>query len=253
MIFSSTSLTRVAGLLCWSLSATLSAKAAPPASQQSAPASMPGMAHMSGHMYMTTLRPIQPGDQQKADAIVADAKKAMEPYLDYHKALADGYEIFLPNIPQPQYHFTKLEYGLAARSHFDATRPTSLLYTKTADGSYKLVGAMYTARVDATEDEINQRIPLSIAHWHQHINFCKAPEGRKREYFGPNAKFGLLGSITTKEACDTEGGEFHSHLFGWMVHVYPYETDPKKVWAVDDDDNGHDNMDHSAMPGMKMN
>jgi hypothetical protein len=194
-------------LLCLCLGTALSG-AAEPAAQQSAPASMAGMAHMAGHMYMTTLRPIQPGDQQKADAIAAAAKAAMEPYQDYHKALADG---------------------------------------------YKLVGAMYTARVDATEDEINQRIPLSIAHWHQHINFCKAPEGQKREYFGPNAKFGLLGSITTKEACDAAGGEFHPHLFGWMVHVYPYETDPKKIWAVDDDDNGHDNMDHSAMPGMKMN
>ncbi|HEX4320246.1 MAG TPA: hypothetical protein VHZ52_05045 [Acidobacteriaceae bacterium] len=253
MIFSPTQLTRVAGLLCLSLGATLSATAAPPSGQQSAPASMAGMAHMSGHMYMTTLRPIQPGDQTKADAIVSAAKTAMEPYQDYHKALADGYQIFLPNIPQPQYHFTKYEYGREAWSHFDPAKPTSLLYTKTADGGYKLVGAMYTARVDATEDEINQRIPLSIAHWHQHINFCKAPEGQKREYFGPNARFGLLGSITTKEACDAAGGEFHPHLFGWMVHVYPYETNPKKVWAVDDDDNGHDNMDHAAMPGMKMN
>jgi hypothetical protein len=212
-----------------------------------------GMAHMGGHMYMTTLQPIQPGDQQKADAIVEAAKTAIEPYQDYHKALADGYTIFLPNISQPQYHFTKYEYGREAWSHFDPLKPTSLLYTKTSDGGYKLVGAMYTDRVDASEDEINQRIPLSIAHWHQHINFCKAPEGRKREYFGPDAKFGLLGSITTKEACDAAGGEFHPHLFGWMVHVYPFETAPKKIWAVDDDDNGHDNMDHSAMPGMKMN
>jgi hypothetical protein len=38
-----------------------------------------------------------------------------------------------------------------------------------------------------------------------------------------------------------------------MVHVYPYETDPRKIWSVDDDDQGHDNMDHSAMPGMQMN
>jgi hypothetical protein len=30
----------------------------------------------------------------------------MAPYQDYRKALADGYEIFFPNIPQPQYHFT---------------------------------------------------------------------------------------------------------------------------------------------------
>jgi hypothetical protein len=212
-----------------------------------------GMAHMAGHMYMTVLRPAKPGDQQKADAIVAAAKTAMAPYQDYHKALADGYQIFLPNVPQPQYHFTKYEYGLEARLQFDPSRPTSLLYKKTRDGGYTLVGVMYTDRVDATEDELNDRIPLSIAHWHQHVNFCKAPAGGKAAYFGPDAKFGLMGSITTKEACETAGGVFHPHIFGWMVHVYPNEADAKKIWAVDDDDQGHDNMDHSVMPGMKMN
>lgn len=212
-----------------------------------------GMAHMAGHMYMTVLRPAEPGDQQKADAIVAAAKTAMAPYQDYHKALADGYEIFLPNVPQPQYHFTKHEYGLEARSQFDPSRPTSLLYKKTPNGGYTLVGVMYTDRVNATEDELNDRIPLSIAHWHQHVNFCKAPAGEKAAYFGLDAKFGLQGSITTKEACEAAGGVFHPHIFGWMVHVYPNEADAKKIWAVDDDDQGHDNMDHSVMPGMKMN
>jgi len=211
------------------------------------------MSHMAGHMYMTTLRPPKPGDQQKADAIIAAAKTAMAPYQDYRKALADGYKIFLPDVPQPQYHFTKDEYGIAAAFRFDPLKPTSLLYTKTPDGGYKLVGAMYTDRVAATEDELNDRVPLSIARWHQHINFCTAPEGKKDQYFGPDAKFGLEGSITTKEACDAAGGVFRPHLFGWMVHVYPNETDPKKVWSTDDDDQGHDNMDHSAMPGMKMN
>jgi hypothetical protein len=211
-----------------------------------------GMAHMAGHMYMTSLRAMQPGDQQKADAVAAAAKQAITPYQDYRKALADGYVIFLPNVPQHIYHFTKREYGWEAAFRFDPLKPTSLLYKKTPDGGYKLVGAMYTDRVDAPEDELNERVPLSIARWHQHINFCKAPAGQKTAYFGPNAKFGLLGSITTKEACEAAGGEFHPHIFGWMVHVYPYETDPKKIWAVDDDE-GHDNMSHSAMPGMKMN
>jgi hypothetical protein len=211
------------------------------------------MADMPGHMYMTAAAAPKAGDQQKADAIVAAAKTAMAPYEDYHKALADGYEIFLPNVPQPQYHFTNRENGLAARSQFDPLKPTSLLYKRTADGGYKLVGVMYTDRVDATEAELNQRIPLSIAHWHQHTNFCKAPMGQKAAYFGPDAKFGLRGSITTQEACEAAGGEFHPHIFGWMVHVYPTETNPKKVWSTDDDDQGHDNMDHSAMPGMKMN
>ena len=212
-----------------------------------------GMAHMDGHMHMTSLRALQPGDQQKADAVVAAAKQAMAPYEDYRKALADGYTIFLPDVPQPQYHFTKREYGFEATFYFDPLKPTSLLYKKTGEGGYKLVGAMYTDRVNATEDELNERIPLSIARWHQHINFCKAPKGQEAAYFGTDAKFGLRGSIITEEACNAAGGVFHPHLFGWMVHVYPYETDPKKIWSVDDDDEGHDNMDHSAMPGMKMN
>ena len=164
------------------------------------------MGHMAGHMYLTSLRAAQSGDLQKADAIVAAAKTAMAPYRDYRKALADGYEIFLPNVPQPIYHFTKYEYGREARWQFDPLKPTSLLYKKTADSGYQLVGAMYTDRVGATEAELNDRIPLSIARWHQHINFCEAPPGQKAEYFGPNAKFGLRGSITTREACEAAGG-----------------------------------------------
>ena len=210
------------------------------------------MSHISGHMHMTALRPAKVGDRQKADALVAAATAALAPYQDYRKALADGYEIFFPNVPQPQYHFTNYRYALEARSHFDPLKPTSLLYKKTAVGGYKLVGAMYTDRVDATEEELNERIPLSIARWHQHINFCKAPPAMKAEYFGPDAKFGLLGSITTKAACEAEGGKFFPHVFGWMVHVYPYETDPQKIWSTNDDDQGHDNMDHSEMAGMKM-
>jgi hypothetical protein len=222
-------------------------------SQPPARAADQSMGGMAAHMYMTTLRPVQPGDRQKADAIVAAAKEAMEPYRDYHKALADGYRIFLPNIPQPQYHFTKPGNGREAARQFDPLKPTSLLYKKTPDGGYTLVGAMYTDRVGASEDELNQRIPLSIARWHQHVNFCKAPPGQWAAYFGPNAKFGLMGSINTPESCQAAGGTFIPHVFGWMVHVYPYETDPRKIWSVDDDDQGHDNMDHSAMPGMKMN
>jgi hypothetical protein len=211
------------------------------------------MANMGGHMYMTMLRPPSAGDQQKADALVRSAIAAMTPYKDYRKALADGYEIFLPDVAQTQYHFTKYEYGRQARLRFDPLKPTSLLYKKNADGSYELVGAMYTDRVDATEDELNERVPLSIARWHQHINFCKAPAGQRTAYFGPAAKFGLRGSITTRGACEAAGGEFYPHLFGWMVHIYPYETDPKNIWSTNDDDQGHDNMDHSAMPAMKMN
>jgi hypothetical protein len=33
----------------------------------------------------------------------------------------------------------------------------------------------------------------------------------------------------------------------------PVWTDPRKIWSVEDDDQGHDHMDHSAMSGMKIN
>jgi hypothetical protein len=35
-----------------------------------------------------------------------------------------------------------------------------------------------------------------------------------------------------------------------MTHVYPFETDPDKVWAAGmGDDHG---VEHKSMPGMKM-
>ena len=65
----------------------------------------PSMAAMAGHMYMTPLRPPQPGDMEKAKAVVATLRATMERYKDYRKALADGYSIAGPEIKQPQYHF----------------------------------------------------------------------------------------------------------------------------------------------------
>lgn len=222
--------------------------------QQTVPATAAptgGMSGMAGHMHFSALRPLQPGDKQRAAAIVADAKEAMAPYHDYRKALADGYHIFLPNVPQPMYHFTSTANAIEAQLYFDPLKPTSLLYRKTPGGGYKLIGVMYTDRVNASENDLNSRVPLSIARWHQHVNFCRAPIGHIRESFGPHPKFGALGSINTRQACEAAGGTFYPHIFGWMVHVYPYEKNPKDIWSINDE-HGHDNMDQSAMPAMKM-
>ena len=61
---------------------------------------------MGPHMKMTALRDRKPGDDDRAEKIVEAARTAGEKYRDYHIALADGYHIFLPNVPQKQYHFT---------------------------------------------------------------------------------------------------------------------------------------------------
>ena len=39
------------------------------------------------------------------------------------------------------------------------------------------------------------------------------------------------GSIATEEACDVAGGRWVPQIFNWMVHVYPFEKDPAKIWA----------------------
>lgn len=188
---------------------------------------------MDAHMTLTPVRSSRPGDQARADAVVATLRTELAKYRDYRVAQADGFVQFLPNIKQPRYHFTNRANALAAEQGFDPTRPTSLLYDKAGD-TYTLVGAMYTAPRNATADQLDARIPLSIARWHQHTNICWGPLGTdKSRYLGPGAQFGLLGSISTQAACDTAGGRFQPVLFNWMVHVYPFETDPSKIWRVD--------------------
>src|SRR5262249_10505954 len=139
-----------------------------------------------------------------------------------------GYKIFLPEVPQKQYHFTNYWNGFMAGNHFDPSLPTSLLYEKRGT-DFKLVGVMYTARKDAGEDELNSRIPLSVAQWHAHVNLCLPPRERRREAIGPDAKFGLGGSIADKKECEAAGGRFFPQVFGWMVHVYPFEQKPQDI------------------------
>lgn len=187
---------------------------------------------MGPHMKMTALRPLRPGDQQRAQEVAVAALAVARKYQDYKVALADGYKIFLPNLPQKMYHFTNYQNASYARQHFDPSRPTSLLYEKHGD-LYQLIGVMYTARKDSSEDELNDRIPLSVAQWHAHVNLCIPPGGQREDVIQPGHKFGLNGSIATQAECDAAGGRFFPQVFGWMVHVYPFEQKRENIWSVE--------------------
>lgn len=210
-----------------------------------------GHEHMGAHMHMTELRKLQPGDAAKAQQVVDEARPALEHYRDYKVALSDGYRIFLPNVPQKMYHFTNYQYALGEAFRFDPTKPTSLLYEKHGN-DYKLIGAMYTAPVAFSEKTLNERIPLSVAQWHQHVNMCRSPKGRGMEMLGKNPKFGLNGSITTREECEAAGGTFMPHVFGWMVHMYPWEKTPDAIWSVERqlEKPASAHHDHGDMAGM---
>ena len=190
------------------------------------------MNHMHGastHLHMSEMRAQSAGDVRRANQIVTQLRAGIEKYRDYHVALNEGFHIFLPNVPQPEYHFTNYKNGFVAALHFDASQPTSLLYRKTADG-YELVGAMYTMPRRASEDQLNERVPLSVAMWHLHTNLCMPQKNEMKT--ADWTKFGLKGSIATQEACDAAGGKFHPSVFGWMVHVYPYQESLDKIFAM---------------------
>jgi hypothetical protein len=201
--------------------------------QQAEHGAMDAMSHMhhhqmGPHMYMTKLRPATPEEWAKADEIVTELRGAIEKYKDYRLALQDGFRIFMPNVPQAEYHFTNYYNGYLESFTFDPTRPTSLLYKKTKT-SWELIGAMYTMPKRVSEEQLNERVPLSIAQWHLHTKLCMPPKDQRGH--ADLTKFGLQGSIITKEACTEAGGTFYPVIFGWMVHVYPFEDSREKIWG----------------------
>ncbi len=182
--------------------------------------SQPANRHMNmgPHMKMTSYRPVTSSDMARMNAIVQNAHVCFDRYKDYHLALHDGYQIFAPDVPQDIYHFASAQNFSEAQMTFDLAHPSALLYKKVGDG-YRFVGMMYSAPASATEDQLNQRIPLSIAPWHLHVNFCLPAGDTGQTLFHANSLFGLTGTITTHAQCSKLGGTFYSSMYGWMVHI----------------------------------
>ena len=94
-----------------------------PDSARSATDSMSDHMDMNAHMFMTSLRPANPKDDERASEIVEIVRKSIDRYKDYRVALADGFEIFLPNLPQEHYHFTNYRYAYEARIRVQSGAP----------------------------------------------------------------------------------------------------------------------------------
>ncbi len=224
--------------------------------------SMPGMSGMSGadsidrhaaaaadevmngpmvadqHMVMTPHRPLAPGDSARAAALLAEMRRDLAPFKNADWAIGNGYRPLFPGVPQPVYHFTNLFNALSEQLRFDPERPTSLLYREPS-GAYVLIGAMYDDAADTPLDELDARVPLSIAHWHRHVNWFLPPRGapqRWRETKDGHPVFGPKSPIATAEACAAVGGRFVPHRLGWMVHVNAFAgDDPNVIWGGADE------------------
>ena len=185
-------------------------------------------AHMGPHMRWTSRRPAAGDDEARAARVAQMLRGALVRYQDYRVAIKDGFEPFHPEVEQPHYHFTSKWRGFKAAFRFNPAEPTSLLYKKTPAG-YQLEGAMYTAPKGMSEERLNKRVPLSVGQWHAHVNLCFPREGNTASTDW--TRFGFKGTITTEDGCGAAGGKFYSQVFGWMLHVYPFEERPDRIWT----------------------
>ena len=177
-----------------------------------------------GHMQMSLKGEAAPGEAERATEILRVAGGVLSQYRDVETAVHDGYKPFFPTgrIGE-EVHYTNYRYRRLEQQRIDYSRPSSILYKRTAEG-LKAIGVMYIAPTDATPGQLNAIAPLSFATWHRHVDFCGGPKSfPKSEQFGPNARFGPQGSIHTVEACAAAQGLWIPVVLEWMTHVYPNE------------------------------
>ncbi len=206
--------------------------------------SMSADINMMKHMKLTPVRAATHDDTVRATQLAAELRQAIGKYQDTAAAVADGYHMFAPKIKnQRVYHFTNYGRAFMAVFRFDPAKPTSILYKRGDDGRLRLVGAMYTMPKRASLDRLNDRVPLGIARWHEHVNWCLPPKGKESrlaERRDGEPVFGPDSPIATKAECDAVGGRFFANLGGWMVHANVFEGDDlATVWADDHHDGGH--------------
>ncbi len=202
--------------------------------------------NMMKHMELTPTHPATHADSARALALAGEIKHAIAKYEDTSAAVADGYKMFLPNVKtQHVYHFTNGRHAIGEAFRFEATKPTSILYKRSPDGKLRLVGAMYTMPKNARLSRLDDRVPLSIARWHKHVNWCLPKDGqtaRWLEHKNGTPVFGPESPIATKAECDAVRGDFHPNLFGWMLHANVYEgTDLATIFGDD----------HGSPPGRR--
>jgi hypothetical protein len=180
------------------------------------------------HIKFTAPRPPTPECLKSGQELIDTLRKSLEPYKhDKAAAEAAGYAGYYTDRELPMYHFASKWRAFKELIRFDPTQPTVLLYKKTA-GRYDLIGVMYYAPGRYSEDELDQRVPLCLARWHRQVNVCLPPSGAEA---GNDPRFDSDGTIATEAACNRAGGKWNPEIHGWMVEVYPFETDPKKIWG----------------------
>ena len=188
------------------------------------------------HMEMSPTRRATREDSARALSLAKQLRAALGKYADTVAAIADGYRMFAPQLKQQRvFHFTNYRHAFMAGFRFDPDKPTSILYRRGADGRLELVGAMYTAPKRMGVDKLDGRVPLSIARWHKHVNWCVPRLREKDRWFERRdglPVFGPESPIASKKECEEVGGLFFASPMGWMIHANVFLGDDlNTIWG----------------------
>ncbi len=195
-----------------------------------APVARTGVRHASmgidrfGHTQLAPdCAPLPPELRAHADRLIAILRRALPQYRDMTVARRAGYAPEGDDVPVGALkHWINNANVRIGWNHLDPERPSALLYRNTGHG-YELAGAMFTAPYASSPLDLNDRIPLALGHWHAHHNICQPRPGTRVTDPVKRGQFGFSGSIVSRAECERAGGAFLENVYGWMVHVYPFE------------------------------
>ena len=188
------------------------------------------------HLSFSPTRPATADDSARADLLLVRIREALRKYADVRVAAADGFE----ELPAAEgkhtiHHLSNWAWARGEARGFDPARPTSLLYREGSDGTLALFGAMYTAPANASVQDLDARIPISLARWHHHVNWCTPQAGGGDQWLTTRdglPVYGPRSPVASRAACDSARGVFYPEIFGWMVHVTLVGSDdPQIVWT----------------------
>ena len=192
----------------------------------------------TAHLLTTDRRTASAADSLRGDELVVAIRDAIGKYSTTDRAVGDGYRE-LPDGDTTALaivHFFNWRYAVEEAVRFNPAKPAGLIYRRGKSG-YQLLGATYTAPGASTEEALDQRVPLSVAQWHQHVDLCvpKPDDTARWSELGPDDKpvFGPASAIDTKAACDSVAGVFKPRVFGWMVEARVFGSDnPDSIWGL---------------------
>lgn len=181
----------------------------------------PGEGHHHIGAVVQAAAPIAtPAQQDAANRLLADTTAAIQPYRDAGAAWSAGYR---PGPGGGAVHW--MNQAFAKGPILDPRHPQGLVYVRSRDGAWVLVGAMFQM---PKQGEFGPDPGGPITVWHQHQDICVSPIGFSISLVSPYAGCPL----------GAAGASFPAMLHVWIVDnpggggPFGIDLDPKTIRSL---------------------